>query len=171
MSEFLKIISTYDILNSFFPGVAFCIILRRFTHFNLLGKSTFENIFICYLAGMILSRLGSLFLSSILRKTCNKYWVSYKDYIEYSKKDESIKILSDENNLYRTLITMFMALVIAKVIDLFFRKLTNDYVLIIAFIVLAALFVLSYRKRLRQIYQRIQAAKNNSDRNKEGQNF
>lgn len=170
MSEFLKIISTYDILNSFFPGVVFCVILRRCTHFNLLEKSTFENIFICYLAGMILSRLGSLFLSPILRKTCNKYWVSYKDYIECSKKDESIKILSDENNLYRTLITMFIALVVAKVFDLFFRKLVNHF-LILAFIVLAALFVLSYRKRVQQIYQRIQVAKNNSDRNKEDKNF
>ena len=95
MEEFVKIavdkVSSYNILNNLFPGVIFCYILGKITRFTLLGENIIEQLFIWYFVGMILSRIGSVFIETALQKIKIKNetyikFVDYKQYTEASKK-------------------------------------------------------------------------------------
>lgn len=54
-------ISSYDILNNLFPGVIFCSIVERTTRITFLLE-IWEDLFLYYFAGMIISRIGSILL-------------------------------------------------------------------------------------------------------------
>ena len=57
-----KKISSYDILNNLFPGVIFCSIMGRTTRITFSTGEIWEDLFLYYFAGMIISRIGSILL-------------------------------------------------------------------------------------------------------------
>ena len=59
-------ISSYDILNNLFPGVIFCSIVERTTRITFSTGEIWEDLFLYYFAGMIISRIGSC----IFRRIC-----------------------------------------------------------------------------------------------------
>ena len=64
MEDLLKTISdklsSYNFFNYLFPGAVFGIVSKYVSCFNLFFDSWVENIIICYLVGMVLSRIGSI---------------------------------------------------------------------------------------------------------------
>ena len=60
-------ISSYDILNNLFPGVIFCSIVERTTRITFSTGEIWEDLFLYYFAGMIISRIGSIFIEKILK--------------------------------------------------------------------------------------------------------
>ena len=81
-------ISSYDILNNLFPGIIFCSIVERTTRITFSTGAIWEDLFIYYFAGMIISRIGSIFIEKILKsiKVRNKKTVFCKHFLEKNAK-------------------------------------------------------------------------------------
>jgi len=83
--------------------------------------------------------------------------VSYGEYIEASRKDELLKVLSEVNNTYRTIFSGGIVLIFSKIyfgiINRFNIK--GDVNEIVAIIIIVLVFALSYRKQTQYIANRV----------------
>ena len=61
VKNMIEKISSYDILNNLLPGIIFCSIVERTTRIQIFAGEIWEKIFLYYFAGMIISRIGSIF--------------------------------------------------------------------------------------------------------------
>lgn len=172
---FAEKITSYNIFNNLFPGIIFCFALNQTTIFNIRTDSILQNVFIYYFVGMVISRIGSLFIEKILKnikiknkKTKNNEsflaFANHSDYIQASKKDETIKVLSETNNTYRTLIALFFSLVIVKIYEMFLhdfllKVIDKNIIIIFLFVLLLVMFLFSYRKQTAYISRRVEKYK------------
>ena len=172
---FAEKITSYNVFNNLFPGIIFCFVLNHTTKFNIRTESILQNVFIYYFVGMVISRIGSLFIDKILKKIKIKnkktkkkeaflVFENYSDYIEASKKDEKIEVLSETNNTYRTLIALFFSLVIVKLYEMFLHNfllkvIGKNVTIVLLFLLLSAMFLFSYRKQTEYICERVEKHK------------
>ncbi len=158
-------ITSYNIFNNLFPGIVFCYILRQITIFNLANETWFENLFVYYFIGMILSRFGSVIIEPILQKwrITNKStkdkepflkYASYSDYKEASSAEPFIVILSETNNTYRTIVAMLVCIIICKLYEFLIYSILSTYFswAVLAgqwsiIVLIIVMFVLAYQKQ------------------------
>lgn len=165
MKDLLDKLSSYNIFNYLLPGVLFAAIGDRLTSYSLLQDNIIVAVFIYYFFGLVISRFGSLFLEPILKRIKIINFAQYSDFVRASKIDNKIELLSEANNMYRTLSSVFICLLLL----LFFEFIENayptisEYLLIIAVCLLILLFVFSYRKQTRYITERIMRAIQSED--------
>lgn len=137
----------------------------------------YENIILFYFCGSAISRFGSLVIETILNKKikCKKkniVWTfldraDYADYVYTSAEDKFIITLSETNNTYRTLLSVFVCSLITKVIletnnwlvshDVLFFQDNIDWSILSG---LTLLYLFSYKKQTKYIKKRIDAYKN-----------
>lgn len=162
-------ISSYDIFNNFFPGVVFCYMTEHLTQIKIANESVLENLFVFYFIGLVISRIGSVWIEYILRKikVKNKQSkirevflkrVSYQKYEEAAKAKPKIEILSEKNNVYRTMLALLIVLLLVKLYDVFLYSWVNslggigqDAICIFVCSVLIILFLFSYKKQTEYI--------------------
>ena len=178
MEELLKNItekiSSYNILNNLFPGIVFCNIVDQSTRFSFVHDNILENLFIYYFVGMIISRIGSIFVEKWLRtikiknkKTKNKEpllkFAPYDKYVDASENNTFIKTLSETNNTYRTIIAMVILILVVKLYDWFIYdvvqllgEMGNNLVFVIICLITIILFVYSYKKQTDYIRNRVE---------------
>lgn len=158
MEKIIEKISSYNLYNYLLTGVLFSIISKKF----LLIKIDQENIFtfalLCYFIGLTISRFGSLVLKPFLEWISFIRFSKYKDFVAASKKDLKINILSRENNVYRTLCSLFIVLLLLKIYILIetivpFLRNNRFYILTIS---LSISYLLAYRKQTEFIYERVE---------------
>ncbi|HFD32977.1 MAG TPA: hypothetical protein ENJ28_09780 [Gammaproteobacteria bacterium] len=157
MSDFLNKLSSYNIFNYLFPGVLFAAIGNEITSYSLVQKDIVIGVFIYYFFGLVISRIGSIIIEPLLKWTGVIKFASYKDFISASQVDEKIELLSEVNNTYRSLVSLFVCLLALKVFEFisnYFSIGTTLY-LISAILLLIWLFIYSYRKQSNYITQRI----------------
>lgn len=179
MEETIKIfvekITSYNIFNNLLPGIIFCFALNHTTRFNIGTDNILENIFIYYFVGIVVSRIGSLVIEDLLRKikiknkTTKKketflIFSNYSDYVDASENQETIKILSEMNNTYRTLTALFSSLAIVKIYeivlhDFLLKTIGENIISSLLFVLLAIMFVFSYRKQTAYISKRVEKYK------------
>jgi len=158
-------VSSYNILNNIFPGIVFCFLLKQLTSFNLSNESWLENLFMYYLFGMILSRVGSLIIEPILKKwkinnrkaKKREFFLKYalySNYKEASKADPLIVTLSETNNTYRTLLATLICIVFCKLYEIiFYSLLSNNFPWIIdvgnwvVIVLVILLFLFAFQKQ------------------------
>ncbi len=175
-------ISSYHILNYFFPGIIFCWLIDTTTRLSVSTGEIWKDIFIYYFWGMTISRIGSICIKAMLQliKISNKNaqkkepflnFAPYTDYIAASKNDDFIKTLNEVNNTYRTLLSVFVVATGAKIYDSFFYDkvqefgdIGNDLSLLIVFLLMIILFAYSYRKQTNFIRKRIEKALSNREK-------
>lgn len=89
----LEKISSYNIFNNFFPGLAFCYMVKISTDYELDIGNLWENIFIYYFWGLIIGGIGSLVIENLLMKVRirNKKSKLKENYIERAPYKEYIK--------------------------------------------------------------------------------
>ena len=176
---FAEKISSYNIFNNLFPGIIFCFAFNHTTNFNIGTDSLFENIFIYYFVGMVISRIGSMFIAKLLKKIKIKNkktkkketfldFASYNDFVNASEKQEIIKTLSETNNTYRTLIALFFSLTIIKIYDMYIhafilRFIDKNIICVVSFALLSLMFVLRYRKQSAYISKRVEKFKEDNE--------
>ena len=182
IKAFSEKISSYNIFNNLFPGIIFTFAINRTTRFNIGTDSLFENVFIFYFIGMVISRVGSIFIEKLLKKIKIKNkktkkkepflnFANYDDFVNASEKQEDIKTLSETNNTYRTLISLFFLLVTVKIYDMFIHTLliqfvSKNVICVILFSLLSILFVYSYRKQTSYISKRVEKFKEENEGSK-----
>lgn len=157
MSELLQKLSTYNIFNYLFPGVVFVILLNRYTGINLAVDDVILGMFLYYFFGLVLSRIGSILIEPALRRTKIVEFSDYARFIRASKLDDKIELLSEVNNMHRTIIAMLVVLLAISICNG-----SVTCLLTIGLLGIVTLFVLSYRKQTSFITKRIDAALRNT---------
>ena len=157
MSELLQKLSTYNIFNYLFPGVVFVILLNRYTGINLAVDDVILGMFLYYFFGLVLSRIGSILIEPALRRTKIVEFSDYARFIRASKLDDKIELLSEVNNMQRTIIAMLVVLLAISICNG-----SVTCLLTIGLLGIVTLFVLSYRKQTSFITKRIDAALRNT---------
>lgn len=111
---------------------------------------------------MVISRIGSILISPILKKTGFIKFEKYSDYIDTSKKDQKISLLLQDSNTYRTLISLFLC---TSLVSIFSNQIitslgfSRNTLATITSMTLFILFLFAHKKQAEFISKRIK--KNN----------
>ena len=161
VTKLLDKLSSYQILSYLIPGSVCCVLLKHLVGYDIVHFSMVENVIICYFVGMVNSRLGSLILYPILKKTKFIKEAEYPDFVAAEKKDSKITVLSDINNVFRSFANVMLLLLCAlgiKNIDCISNFVTGN-INWIAIISLFILFLFSVRKQTKFVRDRVEANK------------
>lgn len=171
-------ISSYNIFNNLFPGIVFCHIVERTTRFSFVHDNVWENLFIFYFVGMIISRIGSIFIEKWLKtikvknkKTNSKEpflkFAPYDRYVDACKNDPFIITLNETNNTYRTIVAMTILIIAVKLYDWLIYDLVqclgqvgNNLFFVIICLIVSVLFMYSYKKQTDYIRSRVEKYNN-----------
>lgn len=165
MSDLLDKLSSYNIFNYLLPGALFAVIADAYSSYSFVHEDVLVAAFVYYFLGLVISRIGSIFIEPILIKIGFFEFTDYKKFIEASKIDEKIEVLSEANNMYRTLCSLFFTLIGFFI----FNKFSAAFPLLktgapfIASILLMLLFLFSYRKQTNYIVKRVDVACNRQE--------
>jgi hypothetical protein len=161
MKDLLDKLSSYNIFNYLFPGIVFVVVLQKITSYSLLQKDIVIGVFVYYFVGLVISRIGSLCIEPILKKLTFLKFIEYSEFISASKVDQKIDLLSEVNNMYRTICSMFLMLLVIKSYEnaeSYYPLLKNLAPILLA-LILFVIFLFSYRKQTNYITKRVKSAK------------
>lgn len=159
MKDLIDKIGSYNLFNFLFPGVIFVVLLEECTHYSLIQNDLIIGIFVYYFTGMAISRVGSVLVEPVLKKIKFVNFIEYTKFIEASKKDPKIELHSETNNMYRTLTTMFLVLLISKTYEALSEifLFLEHFKMVILVCVLFAMFLFAYRKQTNFVVKRVHA--------------
>lgn len=160
MEKIIEKIEVYHFINYLLPGIIFGTVFTEIIQKNYFNDNIVISIIEYYFVGLVLSRIGSIIIKPILEKlkiiTCEK---DYQQYICCCKTDNKVELLQREANQYRTYIAVFLCLTILEIyysiVNKIFCKIS------ILFLALTILFVLSYRKQLKFVLERLKYTNQN----------
>lgn len=150
-------LSAYQLFNYFFPGIIFNYGIEQITSFRIAPDDILYRVFVYYISGMILSRIGSTIIEPVYKKICCVVYARYSDFLKASQKDSKIDILLMENNTYRTLISVFFIMLLFYLcdqIEWIHNNYDSIYVVVINLLLLIGLMTLSFRKQTSFIRKR-----------------
>lgn len=164
VSQILEKFSNYQFMNNLIPGALFCVILPLLTRYDLMGDNMWFNLAIVYFSGIVMSRFGSIVIEELFKKWHIVTFESYPRYIDASAKDEFIKTLSMENNMYRTFISLFVLLLLSKLSDWLASVWVfgDKNIAWILCIIMLSIFIGAYIKQTRTIVKRIKKQLDNN---------
>lgn len=157
LTEFIKEIGSYNILNNLLPGAVYSFYLYFFASINYMDLNIVVLLFVMYFLGLFISRIGSLIESVIIKKTKIESR-DYKSYVKAEKIDSKIRTLQRDANMYRSLASMQLIALIS--INLIKPKILN-LPFIIFMMAGIAVFLCSYIKQRKFIIDRIDIALKN----------
>ncbi|MBU4315574.1 hypothetical protein KJ673_04205 [Patescibacteria group bacterium] len=157
MKDILSKLSSYNLFNYLLPGVIFVAGASKFTHYSFVQQDIIIGLFLYYFIGLVISRFGSLTIEPFLRRLSFLRFADYKDFVAASKKDEKLELLSEVNNTYRTLCSLFALLLLLKVYERIEDRFTalKDWSGIILVVLLLIMFLFAYRKQTLYVIKRI----------------
>jgi hypothetical protein len=157
MKEVFEKLSSYNIFNYLFPGVLFVVIAKYTTMYDFVQSDIVLGLFLYYFIGLIISRVGSLLIEWFLKKIKFVKYCEHKDYATAEKQDKKVKLLQEINNMYRTLISMGLLLLLLKLYEFLSAKFQFcDTVTQIALLVfILVLFLLSFRKQTKYVVKQV----------------
>ena len=172
MEEILKSISekisSYNIFNNLFPGIIFCSVMTKITRFNFATDTIIEQFFMWYFIGMVISRIGSIFVEDTLKKIKIKgkpylVFADYKQYTTASEANTFIATLSETNNTYRTTISLLICIGAFYFYDSFIYDwiikkcaVGNKLVALVGGVFLIILFIKSYKKQTEYVKKQVE---------------
>lgn len=157
MNELLNKISSYNIFNYLFPGFIYAIFISNFTKYNLIQSNIIINLFFLYFIGLIISRVGSIIIEPLFKKLKWLTFAEYSSFIEAVKKDEKINLLSEVNNMYRSIVSMLIIISLTILYEYLQNKILfiDEYNEIIIIFIMLILFIFSYIKQTAYVKKRI----------------
>lgn len=171
LTQIVEKISSYNIFTNLYPGIIFCHLFKYMTNVEIIGENWLENLIVFYFVGMLLSRIGSIFIEPALQqiKTIGKnepllLRAPYEHYVEASSEESSLlPVLSEVNNTYRTLLSTFICLFFCKayfgiknvlvVNKIMFLEIIDDWLLLLF---LVFIFLCSYIKQTSYIRKNVE---------------
>ncbi|MBA7677995.1 hypothetical protein ES703_86262 [subsurface metagenome] len=157
MKELLSKLSSYNLFNYLLPGIIFALLESEVTRYSFIQQDIIIGAFLYYFIGLVISRFGSLAIEPLLKRLSFLQFADYKDFIVASKKDEKIELLSEVNNTYRTLSSLFILLLLLKLYEKVEGRfpILKEWEAVILMVLLLIVFLLSYRKQTGYITKRI----------------
>ena len=159
MKELLSKLSSYNLFNYLLPGVIFVAAASKVSRYFFIQEDIVIGLFLYYFIGLVISRFGSIVIEPILRGVSFLKFADYNDFVAASKKDEKIEVLSEANNTYRTLCSLFILLLLLKGYERIEDRFVflKDYGGMIVVALLLVMFLFAYRKQTLYIIKRIKA--------------
>ena len=160
MSDLLDKLSSYNIFNNLLPGTLFAVIGDVFTSYLFIQKDILVAVFAYYFMGLVISRIGSLMIEPTLKKVGFLKFADYSKFVVASKTDKKLDVLSETNNMCRTLCALFVvlfALVAFDRIGVLWSPLqiAGPYIGALGLLVM---FLFAYQKQTNYIVKRVDAA-------------
>lgn len=161
MKELIEKLTSYNIFNYLLPGALFAVFVERVTPYKVVQSDVVIGLFLYYFIGMVISRFGSLLFEPLTKLTKFVTFAEYKDFVTVSTKDDKLNTLSEANNAYRTMCSLFASLIGVKLYHLAATKMGIPQTATIYIVVVGLffLFAFSYRKQTNYIVKRIEAHK------------
>lgn len=161
MKDLLDKLSSYNIFNYLLPGVLFAVFVDAMTSIRVIQEDIVIGVFVYYFMGSVVSRIGSLIIEPILKKIKFIEFASYVDFVKAANKDPKLEILSEANNMYRTLSSLMLCIGFIMIYDQATQNypLLSEFSSVIVIVFLGILFLMSYRKQTAYISSRIEANK------------
>ena len=156
MDSLLSLLNEYELFNNIFHGIIFLYFSNLQNDIPILDKiDIYEKLFLYYFIGLIIGRIGSLFLEPVFKKLEIIKFADYSKFLKAEEKDSKIHMLVLVNNMYRSFCVVFL-------FSFFWLIYKNDFLfstllprlLIILF--LFFLFIYSYRKQTEYIRKRVE---------------
>ena len=159
MKEALEKLGTYNLFNYLLPGCVFSVIAEHFKFLTIRQGETISDLFIFYFVGLVISRIGSLIVEPALKKIGVIKFGAYTDFVKASASDPKIEVLSEVNNMYRTLAAMFVSLAVLKLWKLLstWLCLNEGIAEWCALVAGLLMFTVSYRKQSSYVAARVSA--------------
>lgn len=157
MNEILSKISSYNIFNYLFPGAVFSVFANKMSVFEPPTELV-EQILWFYFIGLVISRLGSVVVEPLLKKSNVVEFEPYHDFLTAQQVDTRIEVMVEVANTYRTLMTCFLLLLGYAVLQAIFvgPVISSEGYYLLGALVL--LFVASYRKQCGFVSGRVKKA-------------
>jgi len=155
-------ISNYNIFNYLFSGIIFVILMNYFEDIQLyldISNTSLHiiNLFLIYFIGLTISRVGSLTVEPFYKKCIIKF-ADYKDFLKVEAIDQKLDTISEQNNVYRTFVSLFLVLVIfhfVRTCELSFCLYIQENYKVVILVSLFLLYSISYYKQIKYIKDRI----------------
>lgn len=157
MEGLLDKITTYNIFNYLLPGSLFAVIADSVTDYHFLQEDIVVGFFLYYFIGLVVSRIGSLVVEPILKAVRFVTFVDYGKFVKASAADSKIDVLSETNNMYRTLSALFLILLLVVLFDRFAasQPCLVEGAPYIAGVALLVMFLFAYRKQTAYVVGRV----------------
>lgn len=161
MEKFLDKLEKYNIFNYLLPGIVFTYLLKYYVGIDIFQSNIVGMFFIYYFIGSIISRVGSVIIEEFLKKVKFVKFADYRDYVSASKEDVFIKKLLIDSNMYRTICAGFFLILIVKSIKFLinYLKWNQNSIFTIILILGFILYLFSYKKQTKFIYERVNIIK------------
>ena len=162
MERIIDKLSNYHIFNYIIPGGLFLILCNNYLNIKIEQDKIIYFFFISYFIGIIISRVSSLVTEKILCYIFKIKKENYDNYIAATKKDEKIEVLMQDMNMYRSICTMLIILLIIKVAKIFglYQLIDKDILILLVFISLIIIFICAYIKQNKYVVSRVKIANN-----------
>lgn len=160
VNELLAKISSYNIFNYLVPGALFVIAAKRLGLVDIDNPDLATKLLTYYIVGLIISRLGSLIIEPMMKRTKAVRYAPYKDYVLASQKDLKIEVLVEVSNTYRTLAAVFLSLLVGFLLTERDWSFAKPWIGAAALLLLAAMFLGSFAKQASYIRRRVEALSN-----------
>lgn len=158
MKELLEKISSYNLLNYLLPGVLFVVLADMWTGYSFVQEDVVLGVFLYYFIGMTISRVGSLVLEPVLKGLSFLRFADYEDFLNASKSDKKIELLSEVNNGFRTMAASLILLLILKMWERIqaISSTLQSVESTVLVIVLILLYLFAYRKQTSYLRKRVE---------------
>ena len=160
MSELLEKLSSYNLFNHLVPGTLFAVIVDKLTSYSLIMDDIAVGIITYYFYGLVISRIGSLLIEPLAKKIGFVVYADYADFIAACDVDKKLEAISETNNMYRTLASLFICLVAFLAIDWLGQHCpavaaTYPFLAVLGLLVL---FLVAWKKQTAYVSKRIKNA-------------
>lgn len=157
LSDLLDKLTSYNLFNYLLPGAVFAYFAERSLGVRLVPEDLVTAAFVYYFLGVVVSRFGSLALEPFLKKIGFVKFEPYAVYISASERDSKIEVLMEAANMYRTLVSAMMLLLMLTAylkLETFCPALT-EWRGLVGVSALALVFLLAYKKQTNYIAGRV----------------
>lgn len=155
-------LSQYNFVTNILPGTVLCLMLKHIVGYDLFVTNEWYQMgIIFYFVGMVNNRFSSLVIELTMKKTKIVKFSNYKEFIAAEKKDSKITVLSMENNVFRSYISVCTISLIASLFKLIADNVNwiDEWKMQFLLVALLLLFMLSYRKQTSYVRERVEANK------------
>ena len=155
-------LSQYNFVTNILPGTMLCLMLKHIVGYDLFVTNEWYQMgIIFYFVGMLNNRFSSLVIELTIKKTKIVKFSDYKEFIAAEKKDSKITVLSMENNVFRSYISVCTISLIASLFKLIADNVNwiDEWKMHFLLVALLLLFTLSYRKQTSYVRERVEANK------------
>jgi len=167
MNELLDKLSSYNLFNYLLPGVLFAALSGHITKYSFIQEDLVVGVFVYYFIGLVISRFGSLVVEPVLKWVTFLRFSNYEDFVSASEQDKKLELLSEANNMYRTITALFfilLALNFYEILETAFPAL-KEWKSILIIVALLIMFLFAYKKQTQYIVARVDriASKNGNE--------